>query len=263
MFKSKNIEPNDFHKRIMDKLSNDQREALTQKSKFVYSHFFDIIILKNEEKFLRKNAITEDAIIKFIYTHLADRLLENSACTAFLNGKTYHNCDVDFLFWADKIAKLGAQDRQEDIIRIFDDPASTIEIKELCIAQMKDFERLSNILERYSSHYLKVAVLLNWNFLSGPKDEVARILKDMTSGPRKTTAFYVQMALASLYLDMDTLGELIEDQAIELQAEILNHTYNYEVLNWLSENSRTPEIKLVAESRLSRMRNIMRKYSND
>jgi hypothetical protein len=92
---------------------------------------------------------------------------------------------------------------------------------------------------------------------------VDRILKDMTSGPRKTTAFYVQMALASLYLDMDTLGELIEDQAIELQAEILNHTYNYEVLNWLSENSRTPEIKLVAESRLSRMRNIMRKYSND
>jgi hypothetical protein len=58
MFKSKNIEPNDFHKRIMDKLSNDKREALAQKSKFVYSHFFDIIILKNEEKYLRKNVIT-------------------------------------------------------------------------------------------------------------------------------------------------------------------------------------------------------------
>jgi hypothetical protein len=262
MFKSKNIEPNDFHNRIMDKLSNDKREALAQKSKFVYSHFFDIV-LKNDEKFLRKNVIDNDAIIKLIYTHLADRLLENSAGTAFLNGKTYHNCDVDFLFWAAKIAKLGAQDRQEDIARIFDDPASTIEIKELCIAQMKDFERLSSILERYSSHYLKVAVLLNLNFLSGPKEEVDRILKDMTSGPRKTQAFYVQMALASLYLDMDPLGELIEDQAVELQAEILYHTYNYEVIKWLSENSRTPEIKFVAKSKLSRMRNMLRKYGDD
>lgn len=263
MFKTKSIEPNDFYKRIMDKLSNDKREALAQKAKFVYSHFFDIIILKNEEKYLRKNAITDDAIIKFIYMHLAGRLLENSAGTAFLNGKTYHNCNADFLFLADKIAKLGAQGREEDIVRIFEDPASTTEIKELCIAQIKDFERLSNILERCSSHYLKIAVLLNWNFLSGPKDEVARILKEMTSGPRKTQAFYVQMALASLYLDLGTLGELIEDQAVELQAEILNHTYNYYVIKWLSENSRIPEIKLVAWSRLSRMRSIMRKYSED
>ncbi|EET89778.1 MAG: hypothetical protein LVQ97_02510 [Candidatus Micrarchaeales archaeon] len=246
----------------MDKLSNNERAAIAQKAKFVYSNFFSLLY-DYDEKYLRKRGVIDDAIIQFVYKHLTDRLMEKPTGIAVLDHRAYHNCDTGFIFMADKIAKLGKQGRQDEITAIFEDPASTTEIKELCIAQMDDFEKLSSILRRYDNHYISVAVLLNQNFLFGPKDEVARILKDLTSGPRKTQAFYVQLALASLYLDKNTLGELIEDPAVELQREILYHNYDYDVIKWLSENSKELEIKLVASSKLSQMSNIMRKYDKD